>query len=103
MSGIVAHHSARKDVYRMRPGDFSALHRLGGPELWHHYAGASVQMLLLEPGSAVGWDPDELAAAYRSGRRHRPLHPEPAVTGATGAAGEPTSAELLGSEAVSSP
>ena len=39
--------------YLMRPGDFSALHRLPGPELWHHYAGAAVQMLLLEPGGAV--------------------------------------------------
>ena len=39
--------------YLMRPGDFSALHRLSGPELWHHYAGAAVEMLLLEPGGAV--------------------------------------------------
>ena len=39
--------------YLMRPGDFSALHRLSGPELWHHYAGAPVAMLLLEPGGEV--------------------------------------------------
>ncbi len=39
--------------YLMRPGDFSALHRLSGPELWHHYAGAPVEMLLLEPGGTV--------------------------------------------------
>ena len=39
--------------YLMRPGDFSALHRLSGPELWHHYAGAAVEMLLLEPGGRV--------------------------------------------------
>ena len=39
--------------YLMRPGDFSALHRLAGPELWHHYAGAAVEMLLLEPDGAV--------------------------------------------------
>ena len=39
--------------YLMRPGDFSALHRLGGTELWHHYAGAPVEMLLLEPGGTV--------------------------------------------------
>ena len=39
--------------YLMRPGDFSALHRLSGAELWHHYAGAPVEMLLLEPGGAV--------------------------------------------------
>ena len=39
--------------YLMRPGDFSALHRLPGPELWHHYAGAPVEMLLLGPGGTV--------------------------------------------------
>ena len=39
--------------FLLRPGDFSALHRLSGPELWHHYAGAAVEMLLLEPGGAV--------------------------------------------------
>ena len=53
--------------YLMQPGDFSALHRLDGPELWHHYAGAPVEMLLLEPdGSArlvlLG---DDLAAGER--------------------------------------
>ena len=39
--------------FLLRPDDFSALHRLTGPELWHHYAGAPVEMLLLEPGGAV--------------------------------------------------
>jgi hypothetical protein len=39
--------------FLLRPGDFSALHRLGGVELWHHYAGAAVNMLLLEPGGTV--------------------------------------------------
>lgn len=39
--------------FLLRPDDFSALHRLTGPELWHHYAGAAVEMLLLEPGGAV--------------------------------------------------
>ena len=39
--------------YLMRPDDFSALHRLSGTELWHHYAGAPVEMLLLEPDGAV--------------------------------------------------
>ncbi len=37
----------------MRPGDFSALHRLPGPELWNHYAGAAVEMLLLAPDGTV--------------------------------------------------
>ncbi len=33
--------------FLMTPGDFSHLHRLGEPELWHFYAGAPVQMVLL--------------------------------------------------------
>lgn len=39
--------------FLLQPGDFSALHRLDGPELWHHYAGAAVEMLLLGPDGAV--------------------------------------------------
>ncbi len=35
--------------FLMRPGDFSAMHRLRGPELWHHYAGDPVTLLLLGP------------------------------------------------------
>jgi predicted cupin superfamily sugar epimerase len=33
--------------FLMQPGDFSAMHRLDGTEIWHHYAGAPVGMLLL--------------------------------------------------------
>ena len=40
--------------FLLRPDDFSALHRLDSVELWHHYAGAAVEMLLLEPGGSVG-------------------------------------------------
>ncbi|WP_419916629.1 cupin domain-containing protein [Candidatus Poriferisodalis sp.] len=39
--------------FLLRPGDFSALHRLGGVELWHHYSGAAVEMLLLEPDGTL--------------------------------------------------
>lgn len=39
--------------YLVQPDDFSALHRLDGPEMWHHYAGAPVEMLLLEPEGGV--------------------------------------------------
>lgn len=39
--------------FLLRPDDFSALHRLDAVELWHHYAGAPVEMLLLEPGGAA--------------------------------------------------
>lgn len=39
--------------YLMTPGEFSHLHRLGSVELWHFYAGAPVQMVLIDrDGSA---------------------------------------------------
>ena len=39
--------------YLMSHGDFAALRRLAVPELWHHYAGAAVTMLLLGPNGTV--------------------------------------------------
>ncbi len=39
--------------FLLQPDDFSGLHRLGGVELWHHYAGAAVDMVLLEPDGSV--------------------------------------------------
>ena len=53
--------------YLLRPGDFSALHRLDGPELWHHYAGAAVDMLLLHPDGTVETPilGDDLASGQR--------------------------------------
>ena len=39
--------------YLMQPGDFSAMHRVDAPELWHHYAGAAVEMLLLQPDGGI--------------------------------------------------
>lgn len=39
--------------YLLVPGDFSAMHRLDATELWHHYAGAPVEMLLLHPDGSV--------------------------------------------------
>lgn len=39
--------------FLLRPGDFSAMHRLGGPEVWHHYSGAPVRLLLLHPQGTV--------------------------------------------------
>ena len=37
----------------MRSGNFSAMHRQDRPELWHHYAGAAVEMLLLAPDGSI--------------------------------------------------
>ena len=53
--------------FLMGPGDFSALHRLSGPELWHHYAGAAVEMLLLGPDGLVSRPVlgDDLACGQR--------------------------------------
>ena len=53
--------------YLMQPDDFSALHRLDGPELWHHYAGHPVEMLLLDPDGGVRRPllGDDLAAGER--------------------------------------
>jgi len=39
--------------YLMQPGDFSAMHRLGATEIWHHYQGAPAGMLLLYPDGTV--------------------------------------------------
>ena len=35
--------------YLITPDSFSALHRLPGDEIFHHYLGASVEMLMLHP------------------------------------------------------
>lgn len=40
-------------VYLVTADDFSALHRLPGPEIYHHYAGAPVVLTLLGPGGEV--------------------------------------------------
>ena len=39
--------------FLIRDGDFSAMHRLTGPEIWHFYAGSPVQMLMLHPDGRV--------------------------------------------------
>lgn len=39
--------------FLIRAGDFSAMHRLTGSEIWHFYAGASAQMLMLFPDGNV--------------------------------------------------
>ena len=62
--------------YLIRPGDFSAMHRLDGPELWHHYAGAAVDMLLLHPGGAV----ETPVLGDDLGRAQRPCVAVPAGT-----------------------
>ncbi len=62
--------------FLMQPEDFSALHRLDGPELWHHYGGAPARMLLLHPDGTSSQPVlgDDLAAS------ERPCIPVPAGT-----------------------
>ena len=62
--------------YVMRSGNFSAMHRQDRPELWHHYAGAAVEMLLLAPDGSIATPTlgDDL------GRGQRPCVAVPAGT-----------------------
>ncbi len=62
--------------FLLRPGDFSALHRLSTAELWHFYAGAPVQMLLLCSDGLV--QQPVLGPDIASGQR--PVVPVPAST-----------------------
>ncbi len=39
--------------FLLRRSDFSAFHRLQGPELWHHYCGAAVDLVLLSEDGVV--------------------------------------------------
>ena len=60
--------------FMLRPGDFSAMHRLRATELWHHYAGAPVHLLLLDPDGQVRRP--RLGADVGAGER--PFQPVPA-------------------------
>ncbi len=54
--------------FLLTPGDFSALHLLRGVEIYHHYAGAPVRMLLLDPATGGTEEPvlgDDLRAGER--------------------------------------
>jgi predicted cupin superfamily sugar epimerase len=37
-------------LFLLPPGEFSAWHRLGAEEIWHHYDGAPVRLVLLGQG-----------------------------------------------------
>lgn len=63
--------------YLVRPGDFSALHRLTVTELWHHHAGAPARMLLLGPDGSV--ERPVLGGTVATGWL-RPVVPVPAGT-----------------------
>lgn len=39
--------------YLLTPDDFSALHRLPGPEIYHHYVGAPVELITLDDGGGI--------------------------------------------------
>lgn len=49
----VAEASSTAIYYLLAGADFSALHRLSGPELYHFYAGSPVRITVLGPGGSV--------------------------------------------------
>jgi hypothetical protein len=51
--------------FLLSPEDFSAMHRLDGPEVWHHYAGAPVDLVLLGASIRRPRLGDDLAAGER--------------------------------------
>ncbi len=54
--------------YLLAAEDFSALHRLVGAEVYHHYAGAPVRLLLLD-ADAGGFSEPVLGADIEAGQR----------------------------------
>lgn len=59
--------------FLLADGDFSALHRLSGAEVYHWYAGDPVGLLLLHPGGRA--EEVVLGPDLRAGQR--PQHPVP--------------------------
>jgi predicted cupin superfamily sugar epimerase len=53
--------------FLLTPKTVSAMHLLPGDEVFHHYAGGAVEMLLLHPDgrTEVRWLGDDLAAGHR--------------------------------------
>lgn len=94
-------------LYLLEAPDFSALHRLTGPELYHWHAGAPLRFLLLRPGGsfdevylgpdlAVGQQP-QLVVPAGVWQGARPIGPEGtwSLVGTTMAPGfEPAMFEL---------
>ncbi|MCY3559820.1 MAG: cupin domain-containing protein [bacterium] len=68
--------------YFLAAGEVSAMHRLDAAELWHFYAGAPVQMLLLRSDSTIG--SPTLGADLAAGQR-----PCVAIPAGTWMGGEP--------------
>lgn len=52
---VESHRDGRSSAiyFLIRAGDFSAMHRLTGPEIWHFYAGSPVEILMLLPDGLV--------------------------------------------------
>ena len=60
--------------YLLEPGTFSEMHRLRSDEVFHHYAGAPVEMLQLHPdgrGETIVIGPDLLAGQAAAGAGSR--------------------------------
>lgn len=59
-----------------QPDGFSQFHRLGGDEVWHFYAGAPIELVLLEAGGASR----HVALGSHLAMEQRPVHVVPAGT-----------------------
>lgn len=60
--------------YLLAGGDFSALHRLAGPEVYHFYAGSPLRLLVLHPAAGSGAESGAVpptASAAASGAQAR--------------------------------
>lgn len=53
--------------FLLSPGDFSALHRLPAPEMYHFYAGSPAELVLLRPDGT--WDTAVLGSDLQAGQR----------------------------------
>jgi predicted cupin superfamily sugar epimerase len=60
--------------FLVTPDDFSAMHRLSGPEVYHYYAGSPLEMLLLAPNGSVS----EMRLGIDTVRGERPAGVVPA-------------------------
>jgi len=60
--------------YLLRRDDFSALHRLVGDEIYHHYSGDPVEMLLLFPDGS--YSTPVLGSDLKSGHRPQLIVPK---------------------------
>ncbi|HEV8247976.1 MAG TPA: cupin domain-containing protein [Polyangiaceae bacterium] len=83
--------------FLLEPGEFSALHAVSSDEVWHHYCGAALELIELEPDgtmrrSKLGKELErgelpQLVVSAGTLQAARGLGPEPSLVGCTVAPG----------------